>query len=89
MAVSGRYAGGMNRAERLRWLEEILAGAVLEVEAKDVARVSSELRAVMVELDGMPTAVVSTSDDLVARRAARRSASTDSASAAGDHVVER
>ena len=63
----------MERREVLELLQERLLGELEAESGRDVAVISKELRAVMVELETLPSERKSTVDDLAAKRAARRS----------------
>ena len=61
-----------DRRRSLESMRDHLADRLDEADGKEAASISKELRAVMLELESIPTGEeVSTSDELAARRAAR------------------
>jgi len=76
-----------SRAEALRALRALQARMLADVEPGQLAALSKEFRATLLELDAMPDAKqASTSDALAARRQARLSASPGAAPASGSAV---
>ena len=73
------------RPEALRALRDLLASTLLEAEPGQRAALARQLRETLIELDRLPDATVrSTSDDLAAKRTARRAAAKGAGAAAGD-----
>jgi hypothetical protein len=73
-----------NRADSLRLLAKVLAGAIETAEVQNVAALSRQLVDVLRELDELPVAQEgSPVDDLAAARAARRQAAKNPGRAAG------
>lgn len=72
------------RPEALLALRALLARTLLDAEPGQVASLSKEYRATLSELEAIAPPERSASDDLAARRHARRATSSAAAPAAGD-----
>lgn len=83
--LSAAAASGDRRAT-LEALRAVLAASIEASDPEKVAPLAKQLRDTLAELETLPRKEQSTSDDLAARRKARRSTAKDRAPAAGGSV---